>query len=478
MAITYDRLFIGGAWVEPAGTARAEVRSPYDGSLIGSVPLAADSDIDRAVAAARRAFDEGDWARRAPRDRQAVLAKFADLYTARAAEFAALITRENGSPIQFTSMIGTMIDLQGRAYLSAAADFDWEVREPAFPQGELVRRRVPVGVVAAIIPWNAPHQSALAKLFPALLAGCTAILKLAPETAIDGQLLADLFVEAGLPEGVLSIVAADRDVSEYLVRHPGVDKIAFTGSTAAGRRIAALAAERLARVSLELGGKSAAIVMPDADQDAVIAAICGGSLANTGQTCVAHTRILVQRDRHDAFVAKLSRQVDAMVVGDPSDPATPVGPLVSERHRARVADYIALGIREGAEVAAGGPGMPDGIASGAFVRPTIFANVDNRMRVAREEIFGPVLCIIPYDTPEDAIRIANDSDYGLSGGIWSADSGEALAMARLLRTGSVSVNGGFPGFSAPFGGFRQSGIGREFGAAGIAQYTEYQSIGV
>lgn len=478
MAISYDRLFIGGSWVDPSGNEWIDVHSPYDGSLTGTVPLAAGADVDRAVAAAREAFDRGPWPRCAPVERQAVLTKFADLYAARAQEFAALVTRENGSPVRFTSMIGAVVDMQSRAYLAAAADFEWEARRPAFPQGEVLCRRVPVGVVAAIIPWNAPHQSALVKLFPALLAGCAVILKVAPETAIDGQLLADLFVEAGLPAGVLSIVAADREVSEYLVGHAGVDKIAFTGSTAAGRRIAAVAGGQLKRVSLELGGKSAAILLPDADEDAVIAEICGGSLANTGQTCVAQTRILVQRDRHDAFVAKLAEKVAAMVIGDPSDPATEIGPLVSERQRARVAGYIDIGIAEGASVATGGPGLPDGIARGAFVRPTIFANVDNGMRIAQEEIFGPVLCVIPYDGIEDAIRMANDSAYGLAGGVWSAQVAEALRVARRLQTGSVSVNGGFAGFAAPFGGFKQSGIGREFGAEGIAQYTEYQSIGV
>ncbi|MBN8848619.1 MULTISPECIES: aldehyde dehydrogenase [unclassified Sphingomonas] len=475
----YDRLFIGGEWVAPAGSsARIEVRSPYDGSLTGSVPSAVEEDIDRAVAAAREAFDTGPWPHSSPLERQVVLARFVELYAARAQEFAALITRENGSPIQFTAMIGAVVGLQSQAYLAAAKDFAWETRQPAFPQGEVICRRVPVGVVAAVVPWNAPHQSALVKLFPALLAGCTAILKVAPETALDGQVLGDLFMEAGLPRGVLSIVAADRAVSEYLVGHPGVDKIAFTGSTAAGRQIAAIAGAQLKRISLELGGKSPAIVLPGADQQAVIGAVCAGSLANSGQTCVAQTRILVPRGEHHAFAARLAAKIAAMRIGDPSDPATDIGPLVSERQRQRVADYIDIGIAENATVATGGPGMPDGIDGGAFVRPTVFANVDNGMRIAREEIFGPVLCVIPYDTVEDAVRIANDSAYGLAGGVWSAQPQEAIGVGRSLRTGNVSINGGFAGFGAPFGGFKQSGVGREFGGEGISAYTEWQSIGV
>jgi acyl-CoA reductase-like NAD-dependent aldehyde dehydrogenase len=475
---SFEHLFIGGQRVAPLGTDIIEVRSPYDGSLVGSVPAASKADVDVAVKVAREAFDSGPWPKTEPTQRHAILSRFVELYSARAEEFATLITRENGAPIGFTGVLSNMIAMQSQAYLKAAAEYPWEIRMSGTPQGDAIWRREPLGVVAAIIPWNAPHQSALVKLFPALLAGCAVILKLAPETALDGQLLGELFMEAGLPKGVLSIFAADREVSEHLVVHPGVDKIAFTGSTGAGRRIASLAGEQLKRASFELGGKSAAIVLPGADENAVVAGLQYASFGNNGQSCVAHTRVLVQRDRHDEFVTALAAKIGSLKVGNPLDPDTFFGPQVSERQRERVAGYIDIGITEGATVALGGPGMPDGINHGAFVRPTIFSNVSNDMRIAREEIFGPVICVIPYDTVDEAVQIANDSEYGLSGGVWAADKETGLSVARCIRTGTLSVNGAYSGFEAPFGGYKNSGIGREFGAEGINHYVEHKSISV
>lgn len=475
---SYDKLFIGGKRVTPLSSDLIEIRSPYNNALVGSVPTASKADVDAAVQIARDSFDNGAWPLISPVERQAVLARFIELYSARAQEFAALITQENGSPIAFGGALAEMVVAQSNAYLQAAAAYPWEVRQPAIPQGEAVWRREPLGVVAAVIPWNAPHQSALVKLFPSLLAGCTVILKLAPETALDGQVFGELFAEAGLPEGVLSIFAADREVSEYLVSHPGVDKVAFTGSTAAGRRIASIGGAQLKRVSLELGGKSAAIVLPGANQTAVIEGLPWSAFPNNGQSCVAHTRILVQRDQHDVFVSALAQKIGSLKVGDPLDPEVFFGPQVSERQRERVASYIELGIAEGATLALGGTGLPEGITEGAFVRPTIFANVKNRMRIAQEEIFGPVVCVIPYEDIDDAVRIANDSEYGLAGGVWAASEEEGLAVARRLRTGTVSVNGAFPGFQAPFGGYKNSGIGREFGTEGIGHYVEHKAIGV
>ncbi|MQB46136.1 aldehyde dehydrogenase [Rhizobium sp. ICMP 5592] len=475
---SYSQLFIGGQRVAPLGSEIIEVRSPYDGTLTGTVPAASKADVDRAVEVARNAFDHGPWPHTTPEERQAILSRFLELYAVRSKEFVELIVRENGTPISFGDFMPHVIALQSQAYIKAAASYPWELRQSGFPQGESVRRREPLGVVAAIIPWNAPHQSATVKLFPALLAGCTTVLKVAPETAIDGQVLGELFMEAGLPEGVLSIIAADRAASEHLVTHPGVDKIAFTGSTDAGRRIASLAGGQLKRISLELGGKSATIILPDADRDAVVGGLRFSSYPNNGQSCIAHTRVLVQRDQHDAYVKTLAESVSTLKVGDPLDPETMFGPQVSERQQQRVASYIDLGIQEGATIALGGAGMPDGINHGAFVRPTLFANVDNRMRIAREEIFGPVVCVIPYADIDDAVRIANDSDYGLSGGVWTSDKEEGLAVARRIRTGAVSINGAFPDFGAPFGGYKQSGIGREFGVEGIGHYIEHKVIAI
>jgi aldehyde dehydrogenase (NAD+) len=474
--IDYSQNFIGGHRVDPHSRALIEVRSPYDGKLAGSCPLADTPDIDTAVEAVRKAFDAGPWPKMSPAERQKVLARFAKLHATRANEFANLITSENGSALWFTQAVQAGIALQNAAYLKAAAEYPWEVQYHGFPQGEMVHRREPVGVVAAIIPWNAPHQSALVKLFPALLAGCTVILKVSPETALDGHALGEVFVEAGLPEGVLSILAADREVSEYLVKHPNVDKIAFTGSTAAGKRIASLAGEQLKRFSLELGGKSAAIVLPDANIPETIGKLRYAAFLNSGQSCVAQTRFLVSREIHDEFVEVLVADVAKMKVGDPSALDTFIGPLVSANQKNRVAGYIKTGIAEGAKVAIGGEGTPEGLNEATFVRPTVFINVNNTMRIAQEEIFGPVVAVIPYKDTDEAIRIANDSPYGLCGGVWTSDVNRGLDVARQIRTGTIAVNGKTRDFLAPFGGYKQSGIGREFGPEGISEYLEHKAI--
>ncbi|KCZ94216.1 aldehyde dehydrogenase [Hyphomonas johnsonii] len=477
--VDFDRNFIGGERVVPCTSDVLEVRFSYDNALVGTVPLSGRADVDMAVAAARRAFDEGPWPRTTPGERQAVLAKFSHLHAARCEEFATFICGENASPLWFALAVQQGIAQQNAAYLEAAKAYPWDVRRPSFGgQTDTVWRREAVGVVAAIIPWNAPHQSALVKLFPALLAGCPVILKLAPETALDGQFLGEMFAAAGLPEGVLSILVADRTVSEYLVTHPDVDKVAFTGSTAAGKRIASAAGAQLKRISLELGGKSANIILPDADFSMVAGTIRYSGLINAGQSCVAQTRILVPRSNHDSFVDALVADVARLKIGDPRDIETFIGPLVSERQRARVSSYIDAGIAEGATLAAGGPGKPEGGEHGAFVRPTVFSNVDNKMKIAQEEIFGPVLSVIPYDGVEQAVAIANDSPFGLAGGIWSGDLQGALDVASRLRAGTLSINGAAPDFAAPFGGRKQSGVGREFGAQGIDAYVEHKVVTV
>ena len=383
---SYDKLFIGGRWTEPAGSETIEVRSPHDQSLVGRVPGAAEADVDRAVEAARQAFDHGPWPRTTPSERRAVLARFNELHTARGRELAALVTSENGTPLWFTGLLHNGgIAEQTASYLRASESFGWEER---LESGTTVRRE-PVGVIAAVIPWNAPHQSALAKIVPALLAGCTVVLKAAPETALDALVLGEIFAEAGLPEGVLSILPAGREVSEYLVSHPSVDKIAFTGSTAAGRRIAAIAGEQLKRVSLELGGKSAAIILEDADLAAVAEGLKTASLANNGESCVAHTRILAPRSRYEEIVAALATMIEGLTVGDPSDPATFIGPMVRADQQQRVRNYIDLGIKEGARLVVGGSDVPQGLEGGFYVRPTLFADVDNSMRIARRRSSVP-----------------------------------------------------------------------------------------
>jgi aldehyde dehydrogenase (NAD+) len=472
----HNKIYIGGLWVDAAGTELLQLTSPHDGDSVGECPAASRVDIDRAVAAARHAFDEGPWSRVRPHERWQIIERFAVLHAARSEEFARFITTENGSPLWFTRAVQAGIAPQNAAYLKAATVYPWQIEQDAIPAGKTLWSREAVGVVAAIIPWNAPHQSALAKVIPALLAGCSVVLKLAPETALDGQFLGDIFNEAGLPAGALSILAASRETSEYLVTHTGVDKIAFTGSTAAGERIAALAGGQLKRISLELGGKSAAIVLEDADIETTIAALRYASFANSGQSCTAQTRILVPHSREKAFVDALCETVKTMPVGDPADPATFIGPLVTERQRERVAEYIDLGIREGARVVIGGPGRPNGLVRGNYVKPTVFVGASNRMRIAREEIFGPVACVIAYGDIDEAVRIANDSPYGLSGSVWTANAATGLEVARRIRSGTVSINGAGPDFLAPFGGFKRSGRGREFGSAGLGEYVEHQAI--
>jgi betaine-aldehyde dehydrogenase len=359
-------------------------------------------------------------------------------------------------------------------YTKLAREYPFEERRAGVMGPALVRRE-PVGVVGAIVPWNVPLFVSMLKLGPAMAAGATVVLKPAPETPLDAFLLADILNEAGLPPGVIHVVPAGREAGESLVVHPDVDKISFTGSTVAGRRIGALCGERLRRLTLELGGKSAAIVLDDADLEATMNGLVPAAIMNNGQACVAQTRILASRDRYQDVVDALVDRVKALKVGDALDPATEVGPLVAERQRTRVEGYIAEGQKEGAKVAAGG-GRPASQSKGWFVEPTVFVNVDNKMKIAREEIFGPVLAVIPYDNVDDAIAIANDSNYGLSGTVWSGDVEAGIDVARRVRTGTYSVNQFMLEFAAPFGGFKESGLGRELGPEGLQGYVEYKTI--
>jgi betaine-aldehyde dehydrogenase len=362
------------------------------------------------------------------------------------------------------------------AMIAVGQAYEWEDTRAGVWGGNVIVRREPVGVVGAIAPWNVPQFTMMSKLAPSLVAGCTIVLKPAPETPLDTMLVAEMLIEAGVPEGVVSIVPAGREVGEHLVRHPGVDKIAFTGSTLAGRKIASICGEQLKRVSLELGGKSAAIVLDDADLNATATGLQLASLMNNGQACVAQSRVLASRARYNEVVDAVSTMVGNLRVGDPADPSTDVGPLVAKRQQERVEKYIALGQEEGARVVVGGSGRPAAMEKGWYVQPTVFANASNEMRIAREEIFGPVIAVIPYDDEEDAIRIANDSDYGLAGSVWTSDPAHGLDVARRVRTGTYAVNMYVMDFVAPFGGYKSSGIGREFGKEGLEEYLEYKSI--
>jgi aldehyde dehydrogenase (NAD+) len=473
----HQRLFIGGEWVEPAGTGTIDVISPHSEELVGRVPEGTAADIDRAVAAARDAFDNGEWPRLSPEERIAAVQKFSEVYAAHIPDMAAVVTEEMGSPITFSNLAQSPAPwMMLNTFLQIAAEYPWEERRQGVLGSDVIVRREPAGVVGAIVPWNVPQFVIMSKLAPALIAGCTIVVKPSPETPLDAFLMADLLNEAGIPKGVVSVIPAGREVGEHLVRHPGVDKIAFTGSTAAGRRIASICGEQLKRVSLELGGKSAAIILDDADLAATVEGLKFASLMNNGQACVAQTRILASRDRYDEVVDAVSGMVGALAVGDPQDEATEVGPLVAERQQERVEKYIAVGQEEGAKVAVGGNGRPSGLEKGWYVKPTVFSGVDNSMRIAREEIFGPVLAVIPYDDTDDAVRIANDSEYGLAGSVWTGDIDQGLDIARRVRTGTYGVNQYTMDFIAPFGGYKGSGLGREFGVEGLSHYVELKSI--
>jgi len=474
--VDHQRLFIGGRWVEPTGSARIEVVNPHTEEPVGSVPAATVTDVDRAVEAARRAFDQGPWPRLDVAERIAVVRRFAGRYHKRVDELARLITAEMGSPIAFSQLAQALApSLLITTFADLAERHPWTERRPTMLGGTSIIRRTPVGVVAAIVPWNVPQVVAISKLVPALLAGCSVVVKPPPETPLDSMLLAELVEQAGVPEGVVSVVPGGADIGDHLVRHPGVDKVAFTGSTATGRHIGEVCGRALKRVSLELGGKSAALVLEDADIARAVDGLRFASFMNTGQACAAQTRVLAPADRYDELVDAFAAMADSLVVGDPLDDATEIGPLVSPRQQQRVADYIALGAGE-ARMVAGGPGRPVGADRGWYVRPTVFADVDNRARIAREEIFGPVVCVIPYRDEAEAIALANDSDFGLAGSVWTADGEHGVDVAAQLRTGTVGINHYGPDFGAPFGGFKASGLGREYGPEGLDEFVELQSV--
>ncbi len=475
-----ELLFIGGAWVPPSTGRTLEVVSPHTELPIARIAAPGAADVDRAVTAAREAFDEGPWPRTPPAERVAAIRRLADLYEPRRDELARLITAQMGAPITFArSAHATLPGVMMRAFADIAAGLAWEEPRPGHYGQDILLQKTPVGVVAAIVPWNMPTLLTVMKLVPALLAGCPVILKPSPETPLDAYLIADLIEQAGLPPGVVSVLPGDGEIGARLVAHPGVDRVSFTGSTAVGAQVAAACGAALKRVSLELGGKSAALVLDDADPATVAAGLKVAGLMNSGQACVAQTRVLVPRARHDEHVEAITAMMDGLAVGDPSDPSTDVGPLVTRRQRERVLGYIDLGRKEGAALATGGTARPDGLDHGWYVRPTLFARTDNTMRVAQEEIFGPVLTVIPYDDEDHAVRLANDTRYGLSGSIWTPDTDRGLAVARRVRSGTLGVNQPYAmDPAAPFGGIKDSGIGRELGPEGIESHLDTKSISI
>ncbi|MCD2195349.1 aldehyde dehydrogenase [Actinomycetospora endophytica] len=469
---SFTQLFVGGRWVAPSTDDVIDVISPLTEQVIATVPAAGPADVDAAVAAAREAFDHGPWPRMTPAERGEALARVGDELEKRLDELVASFTAEVGGPTALSTAFHTRA-AAGWREMSDLIDRTVFEEERSGPGGTGVIVREPVGVVGAIIPWNGPVTTGSNKLRAALAAGCTVVLKPAPEGPVATLILAEALSAAGLPEGVVSILPGGRETGEHLVSHRDVDKITFTGSTAAGRRIMALCAERIVRVTLELGGKSAGIIADDVDLSSVIPTLLPAGVGHSGQVCAAITRILVPRERQQELLDALVPAVEGMVLGDPADPATQLGPLVAERQRDRVESYIRVGVEEGARLVTGGE-RPDG--PGWFVEPTVFADVSNDMRIAREEIFGPVVCVIPFDSVDEAVDLANDSDYGLSGAVYAKDPALAEAIARRIRTGQIAINGWTICGSQPFGGFKQSGIGREGGAEGLEAYLETKWI--
>ena len=477
MTTTYDfdKLYIGGEWVDPDGTERIEVINAATEAVMGSIPAGTVLDANRGVDAARAAFD--DWAATPPKERAEFVARIGTGIGARSDEIAQAITGELGMPIRLSKIIQAGLPQAVAAGIAGLAeDFPWEEH-----MGTSLVVREPVGVVAAITPWNYPLHQIVIKVAAALTAGCTIVVKPSEVAPIAGFLLAEVVDSIGLPPGVFNLVSGlGSVVGEAIAAHDEVDMVSFTGSTRAGRRVAALASRSVKKVALELGGKSANILLDDLEGDALAKAAkaaVGACYLNSGQTCSALTRLLVPVDRHDEVVDLVRDEVESVwTLGDPASGEGRLGPVISAAQRDRVRSYIETGIEEGATLVTGGAEAPDELPTGYFVRPTVFANVMSSMTIAQEEIFGPVLSILPYEDTDDAVRIANDSKYGLSGGVWSADEERAKSVARRLRTGQVEINGGSFNAMAPFGGYKQSGIGRELGRYGLEEFCEVKSL--
>jgi aldehyde dehydrogenase (NAD+) len=469
--IQYDQHYYGGGWQKPLGSEFIDVISSSTEEVIGRVPRGSAEDVDRAVQAARRAF-EGGWGSSPVEERASWLEKLAASMKTRVPQIAEAIAHEVGTAIGYATRVQAEFPI---SMIGLNAKF---AREFKFEEelGNSLVVKEPVGVVGCVTPWNYPLHQVVAKVAPALAAGCTIVLKPAELAPLTALMLAEAAHEIGLPPGVLNVVCgAGRVVGEAMVSHPGIDMVSFTGSLAAGRRVGSLAGDGIKKVCLELGGKSAFVVLDDAPFDKAIPAGVNNCMQNSGQTCSAWTRMLVPRARQAEAIELTRAQLAKLTLGDPFDLKTKLGPLASANQRDTVLGYIDKGKKEGAELVAGG-GRPAGLDRGYYVEPTVFANVDNRMAIAQEEIFGPVLAIVPYDTEADAVRMANDSIYGLAGGVWAGTQEKALEVARQLRTGQIDINGGRFNVLAPFGGFKKSGVGREIGPLALDEFFQLKSI--
>ncbi len=464
--------YIGGAWTPSASDRSIDVVNPATEVIIDKVPAGHPADVDQAVTVARAAF--ATWSMTPAADRARYLQAAADLLDERSSAVAAAITADMGSPITFARrvQVGTPLAVL-RSYVELLASYDFSGQRV----GNSLIVREPAGVVGAITPWNYPLHQIVAKVAAALAAGCTVVLKPSEVAPVAGYELADILHTIGLPPGVFNLVCGAGPVTgEAIAAHPGIDAVSFTGSGAAGRRVAEVAAATVKRVTLELGGKSANVILPGAQLDTALKVGVAKGLANAGQTCNALTRMLVHRDSYDEAVGLAAQYAERYEPADPQLDATRLGPLASAAQRDRVLSYLEKGLAEGARLATGGPQRPDGLPVGYYVRPTVFADVTPQMVVATQEIFGPVLCVLPYETEQEAVDIANGTPYGLAAAVWSADQDHAVSVARQLRAGQVEINGGAFNPVAPFGGFGQSGYGRELGVHGLEEFLEIKAL--
>jgi betaine-aldehyde dehydrogenase len=470
--LSKDKLFIGGRWVAPHGRETIDVHNAGNGEVMGRVPAGDAADADAAVKAARSAFDS--WSHSSPASRAEFLEKISAGLKARADELARTIAQEVGMPLKMSGRI------QAGLPIANFANYSKLLKEYVFEErvGNSLVVREPAGVVVAITPWNYPLHQITLKVAPALAAGCTVVLKPSEVAPFNAFILAEVIEAAGLPKGVFNLVTGyGTAAGEALVKHPDVDVVSFTGSTRAGKRISELAAQSVKRVALELGGKSASLILEDADLAAAVKGTVNGCYLNSGQTCTALTRMLVPDSLYEQAKTMAAEAARGFTVGDPLAESTKLGPLSSQAQLERVRKFIEKGIQEGAELVVGGAEPPEGVpAGGYYVRPTVFGKVKNSMTIAQEEIFGPVLSIIPYKDEEEAVRLANDTVYGLAGAVWSKDEARAQRVARRIRAGQVDVNGGAFNMNAPFGGFKQSGHGREAGKYGLEEFLEYKSL--
>ncbi|SOY67393.1 NAD+-dependent betaine aldehyde dehydrogenase; similar to E.coli betB [Cupriavidus taiwanensis] len=467
-----DRFYIQGEWVQPAtGATQADIIDPATEAVAGRLAMGSAADVDRAVAAARAAFPA--WSVSTRETRIALLERIVAAYQARMADLAQAVRQEIGAPITLATNLQAAIGLaQLQATLQALRDFAFES-----PRGKSLVLREAIGVAALITPWNWPLNQIAAKVAPALAAGCTVVLKPSEIAPLDARIFAEIMDAAGTPPGVFNLIYGEgRVVGAALSSHPGVDMVSITGSTRAGVEVAISAAPTVKRVAQELGGKSPLVVLDDADLQAAVTSGVAQCMVNSGQTCVAPTRVLVPRARYQEAVQIAAAVANAVKVGDPSDPDTRMGPISNRGQYDKVQRLIGVGIEEGARLAAGGPGRPDGLERGFYARPTIFADVRNDMAIAREEIFGPVLCLLPYDSEEQAVAIANDTEFGLAAYVASSDPARARKLAARLRAGNVRINGAMMDITAPFGGYKTSGNGREYGPEGIAEFLETKTV--